>query len=73
MSATILTAPGRVNTAGGMITFALVPVRSRTLGAKLVASIMLALTMLVMSVAIVAAGCSSPRRASTGPGPTPRR
>jgi hypothetical protein len=40
----------------GMITFALVPVRSRILGAKLVASIVLALAMLVMSVAIVAAG-----------------
>ena len=40
----------------GMITFALVPVRSRVLGAKLVASTLLALAMLVASVAIVAAG-----------------
>jgi len=40
----------------GMITFALVPVRSRVLGAKLIASIVLALTTLVMSVAVVAAG-----------------
>jgi ABC-2 type transport system permease protein len=40
----------------GMITFALVPVRSRILGAKLIASIVLALAMLVMSVAVVAAG-----------------
>ena len=40
----------------GMITFALVPVRSRVLGAKLIASLVLAVPMLVMSVAIVAAG-----------------
>jgi ABC-2 type transport system permease protein len=40
----------------GMITFALVPVRSRILGAKLIASLILALAMLVMSVAVVAAG-----------------
>jgi ABC-2 type transport system permease protein len=40
----------------GMITFALVPVRSRVLGAKLVASLILALAMLVMSVGLVAAG-----------------
>jgi ABC-2 type transport system permease protein len=40
----------------GMITFALVPVRTRILGAKLVASLVLALATLVMSVAIVAAG-----------------
>ena len=40
----------------GMITFALVPVRSRVLVAKLVASLVLALAMLVMSVTIVAAG-----------------
>jgi ABC-2 type transport system permease protein len=39
----------------GMITFALVPVRSRILGAKLIASLVLALVMLVMSVAVVAA------------------
>ena len=40
----------------GMITFALVPVRSRVLGAKLVASLVLAVAMLVVSVGIVAAG-----------------
>jgi ABC-2 type transport system permease protein len=40
----------------GMITFALVPVRSRILGAKLIASIVLALAMLIVSVAVAAAG-----------------
>jgi hypothetical protein len=40
----------------GMITFTLVPVRSRVLGAKLVASIVLSLATLAMSVAVVAAG-----------------
>jgi ABC-2 type transport system permease protein len=40
----------------GMITFTLVPVRSRVLGAKLLASIVLALATLVMCVAVVAAG-----------------
>jgi ABC-2 type transport system permease protein len=40
----------------GLITFALVPVRSRVLGAKLVASLLLAVAMLAMSVAVVAAG-----------------
>jgi ABC-type transport system involved in multi-copper enzyme maturation permease subunit len=40
----------------GMITFALVPVRSRVLGAKLIASLVLAVAMLAVSVAIVAAG-----------------
>jgi ABC-2 type transport system permease protein len=39
----------------GMITFALVPVRSRILVAKLIAGLLLALAMLVMSVAVVAA------------------
>src|SRR4051794_2225819 len=39
----------------GMLTFALVPVRSRVIGAKLLASIVLALAMLVAAVAIVAA------------------
>jgi hypothetical protein len=39
----------------GMITFALVPVRSRVLGAKLIASIVLALTTLGIGVAVVAA------------------
>ena len=40
----------------GMITFALVPVRSRILVAKLAASIVLSVAMLAMSVAVVAAG-----------------
>lgn len=40
----------------GMITFALVPVRSRVLAAKLIASLVLAVATLVMSVAVVAAG-----------------
>src|SRR5688500_10690360 len=40
----------------GMITFALVPVRSRVLGAKLIASLLLALGMLAMAVCVVAAG-----------------
>jgi ABC-2 type transport system permease protein len=40
----------------GLITFALVPVRSRVLGAKLIASLLLAIAMLAISVAIVAAG-----------------
>src|SRR4051812_32456444 len=40
----------------GMITFTLVPVRSRVLGAKLIAALALALAALVMAVAIVAAG-----------------
>jgi ABC-type transport system involved in multi-copper enzyme maturation permease subunit len=38
-----------------LITFALVPVRSRVLGAKLIASLLLAVAMLAMSVAVVAA------------------
>ena len=40
----------------GMITFALVPVRSRVVGTKLIASLVLALAMLVVSVAVAAAG-----------------
>jgi hypothetical protein len=40
----------------GMITFALVPVRSRVLGAKLLASVVLSVAMLVMAVGVVAAG-----------------
>jgi ABC-2 type transport system permease protein len=40
----------------GMITFTLVPVRFRVLGAKLVASLVLAFALLAVSVAIVAAG-----------------
>lgn len=40
----------------GLITFVLVPARSRILGAKLIASLLLAVAMLAMSVAIVAAG-----------------
>jgi ABC-2 type transport system permease protein len=43
----------------GMITFALVPVRSRILGAKLIASIVLSLAMLVTAVAVVAAGVAA--------------
>jgi ABC-2 type transport system permease protein len=39
-----------------MITFTLVPVRSRVLGAKLIASLLRAVAMLATSVAIVAAG-----------------
>jgi hypothetical protein len=40
----------------GLITFALVPVRSRVLGAKLLASLVLAGAMLVMCIGVVAAG-----------------
>jgi ABC-type transport system involved in multi-copper enzyme maturation permease subunit len=40
----------------GLITFSLVPVRSRVLVAKLVASLILATTLFVISVAMVAAG-----------------
>ena len=40
----------------GLITFALVPVRSRVLGAKLIASLLRAVAMLAMSVAVVAVG-----------------
>jgi ABC-2 type transport system permease protein len=40
----------------GIITFALIPVRSRVLGAKLIASLLLALATLAISVAVVAAG-----------------
>ena len=40
----------------GMITFALVPVRARVLGAKLIAGLVLALGALVMAVAVVGAG-----------------
>src|SRR5215217_4276045 len=40
----------------GMITFALVPLRSRVVGAKLVASLVLASAMLAVTVAVVAAG-----------------
>ncbi|MEA2357116.1 MAG: type transport system permease protein [Solirubrobacteraceae bacterium] len=40
----------------GMITFALVPVRSRVIGAKLIASLVLAVAILAVSVGIVAAG-----------------
>jgi ABC-2 type transport system permease protein len=40
----------------GMMTFALVPVRSRVLGAKLVASLVLAVATLAMSLAVIASG-----------------
>ena len=56
----------------GMITFTLVPERSRVLGAKLIATLVLALAALVMAVAVVAAGVLVASPASTGPGPTPR-
>lgn len=51
----------------GLITFALVPVRSRVLRAKLVASLLLAVAMLGIVVAVVAAGVvvSSPGVAGT--------
>src|SRR3954453_3343909 len=42
----------------GMITFTLIPVRSRVLITKLAASLVLALAMLVMSVAIAAAAAA---------------
>ena len=40
----------------GMITFALVPARSRVVGAKLIAGLILAVGMLALSVAVAAAG-----------------
>jgi hypothetical protein len=40
----------------GLITFVLTPLRSRILGAKLIASLVLAVAMLLASVAIIAAG-----------------
>jgi ABC-2 type transport system permease protein len=40
----------------GLITFALVPVRSRVLGAKLIASLLYAVAMLAISLAVTAAG-----------------
>src|SRR5215211_5449652 len=40
----------------GMITFALVPARSRVLGAKLLASLVLAIATLIMCVGVAAAG-----------------
>ena len=40
----------------GLTTFALIPVRSRVLGAKLIASLVFAVATLVMSVGVVAAG-----------------
>ncbi len=40
----------------GMITFTLVPVRSRVLGAKLIASLVLTVAMLAMCAGVVAAG-----------------
>jgi hypothetical protein len=40
----------------GLITFVLTPVRSRILGAKLIASILLSVAMLAMCIAVVAAG-----------------
>jgi ABC-2 type transport system permease protein len=51
----------------GMITFALVPVRSRVVAAKLIASLVLAVAMLAVSAGIVAAGVlvASPGGAGT--------
>ncbi len=43
----------------GMITFSLVPVRSRVLGAKVIASLLLSVAMLVMVVGVVAAGVAA--------------
>src|SRR4051812_17957691 len=40
----------------GLITFTLVPVRSRVLGAKLIASLLSAVAMLAVSVTVIAAG-----------------
>ena len=40
----------------GVITFTLIPIRSRVLGAKLIASLVLAVATLVMAVGVVAAG-----------------
>ena len=57
----------------GMITFTLVPVRSRVLGAKLIASLVLALAALVMAVAVVAAGVLVASPGVEAPGPTRRR
>jgi hypothetical protein len=48
-------------------------VRSRVLGAKLVASLVLAVAMLVMSVGVVAAGVLVASPGVDGRGPTPRR
>src|SRR6201989_2628210 len=58
----------------GLITFALVPARSRVLGAKLIASLMLAIAMLAISLALVAAGVlvSPPPPRSNEPCPPPR-
>jgi ABC-2 type transport system permease protein len=57
----------------GLITFTLVPVRSRVLGAKLIASLLAAVAMLAMSVAVVAAGVlvSSPGVDGTWSGAAP--
>ena len=57
----------------GLITFALVPLRSRVLGAKLIASLLLAVAMVAMSVGVVAAGVlvSSPGTEGTWSGAAP--
>src|ERR1700754_4018163 len=52
----ILLVPSEWSQRTVLITFALVPLRSRVLGAKLIASLLLATAMLAISVAIVAAG-----------------
>ena len=57
----------------GMITFALVPVRSRVLAAKLIASVVLALATLGMGAAVAAAGvlAASPGVGGTWSGAAP--
>ena len=50
----------------GMITFALVPVRSRILGAKLIASLVLAMATLAVGVAVVSAGVLAASPGSDG-------
>jgi ABC-type transport system involved in multi-copper enzyme maturation permease subunit len=57
----------------GLITFALVPARSRVLGAKLIASLVSAVAMLAISVAVIAAGVlvASPGVADTWSGTVP--
>src|SRR5205814_7202693 len=69
----ILVVPSAWSQRAGLITFALVPLRSRVLGAKLIASLLRAIAMLAMSVAVVAAGVlvSSPGVEGTWSGAAP--
>src|SRR5213079_871251 len=55
----------------GLITFALVPVRSRVLSAKLIASLLRAIAMLAMSVAAAGVLVSSPGVEGTWPDAAP--